>query len=223
MTVRGFFVVLAHTRPHRLMFLSGLGVAGSLLGAVVATFALASAVVAFEIWPSNPSSVELSSLTVAPPQQLKAARPALVLPAPTRTQAAGAPATATTARASGITIPRRSGGQTAAATATTDGSTAYDPGAPSTGEISGRPGSDTPGPAPAVPAEGPLTKVGGAVDNTTRSLGGTLRSTTDSLGKHLEPISPTLGKTVAKTGVSLAETVQNLGVIVAGLLGHRTR
>jgi hypothetical protein len=109
-------------------------------------------------------------------------------------------------------------GRTPGAVAGSGATTTYDSGAPSTSEVSGRPGSDTPGPAPS--GEGPLAKVGGTVDETTRSLGGSLRGVTDSLGRHLDPLSPTVGGTVRKAGDALANTVQGLGSAVAALLGH---
>lgn len=184
-------------------------------------FTVASAVVAFEVWPSDPSSVELSSLTVAPPQSRHAASPStpLVLPGPTRAQArTGRAPTRSAVVIAPSTRPQRRPAHPA--TGVAGGTTSYDSGAPSTGEISGRPGSDTPAPVPPAATEGPLAKVGATVDKTTRSLGRTLSATTDSLGKHLGPLSPTLGKTVAKAGASLAETVQDLGAVVAALLGH---
>ncbi|MDQ3677574.1 MAG: hypothetical protein M3401_12360, partial [Actinomycetota bacterium] len=48
------------------MLLSGFGVAGCVLGAVVAAFALASAVVGFGVWPGDPANVEQGALTVGP-------------------------------------------------------------------------------------------------------------------------------------------------------------
>jgi hypothetical protein len=198
------------------MVCSGFGVAGSVLGAVVAAFALASAIVAFGVWPAAPPSSDLAPLTVEPAKHAPTPRGrdgAIVLPAPGG--AAGtAVASSGSAGGAGDSSGRRRGGRRSRAGA----AGRFAPGAPDT-NVNGRPPDATP--APRKPgAAAPLAKVGGAVDHTTRSLGNGVAKVTADLGKGLAPLSPQLGAAVAKTGDALAKTVQDLGTAVAALLGY---
>lgn len=207
--------------PHWPLLLSGLGVAGSLLAAVVAAFALASAIVAFGVWPADPPSVGLSPLTVDPMQL--AQRPGridarLVLAGPDPAPAAAGAGVSAAGSGSVTAAQRRRAQQVVRGD-----SAAYAPGRPRTDDIAASPDDGPPTPVPRGPEGGALERLGGAVDGTTRTLARTLRSATGDLGTGIAPLSPALGATVAKTGEALATTVEGLGAAVAALLGHTPR
>jgi hypothetical protein len=213
------FLVLAASRPQRLMVLSGLGTAGSILGAVVAAFTLASAVVAFGVWPSDPPGVERTALTLSPVE----------VPARDRVDRKPLEVASTPSASTGAAAEAPAGGSGAAAGGQQErpaaGSGAGDSSPPSAGAPDGEargnaPVAKTPLPTTASADRGPLSGLGRTLDQTTSALGSTLRSVTGDLGNGLAPLSRGLGTIVVKAGDGLASTVEKLGAALAALLGH---
>ena len=200
---------------HRRSVLAGLGVAGSVLGAVVAAFALASAIVAFSVWPEDPIRSTPPAYTLDAPTVVERGRadPALVVPAPASTGA-----TTTSASAGRTTTGDRDDASPAAAGEAAQGASGgFDP-APAT---DGDGDSPVPPPPPVSPSdEDGLGQLGGAVDDTTSAVARSLRAVTGSLGDGLRPVSPLLDDAVTGLGAGLGTTVQNVGRALATLLGH---
>jgi len=206
---------------HRRSVLAGLGVAGSVLGAVVAAFALASAIVAFSVWPEDPIRSTPPAYTLDAPTVVERGRadPALVVPAPASTGATTTSASAGRTATGDRDAARRDGAPPAAAGLAAQGASGeFDPGAPAT---DGDADSPAPPPPPVSPSdEDGLGQLGGAVDGTTSAVARSLRAVTGSLGDGLRPVSPLLHVAVTGLGAGLGTTVQNVGRALAMLLGH---
>jgi hypothetical protein len=185
--------------------LSGLGVAGAVLAAVVVTFALASGIISYSLTAQEPLVPSSAALVLDPVSATALTRAPLVLPrsrgAATgriSARAAGVPAGARGAGASGSLAPSRAGRILGIQT----------PG--------GTQGSTTAGNPAAQPGTGTGRRpVGAALGDTTEAVG----ATTGSLGRGLHATAVQL-----KTGTHeiVRTAVGRVGAALAKLVGPQS-
>jgi hypothetical protein len=188
-------------RPQQTV-LSGLGVAGAVLAAVVVTFALASGIIAYKITTEAPLVPATSTLVLDP--QRSADRPAKPLVLRRRS---GRTPQRTAARVR--TVVRRGEVSGTTTPGSADASLSA-PVAPGPGSQGGGPGTSG-GPAEtARPVAG--ASVGSALELTTKAVG----ATTGSLGRRLEGIS---GNLDTQTRASVDTVLRRTAAAVARLLG----
>lgn len=204
----GTYVMQPLSRPQQ-SFLSGLGVAGAVLAAVVVTFALASGIVAYSLTSPDPIVTPTAQLVLDPSRPGKAADAPLVLDAAPAAQArerssAVAAAAAGTARRGVASNSLTTGGGGRGAGTTQDPVDAD--GAPLTGSV-----ADTTERA-REPVGDAIGTTGETVGATTSSLSRRLRETTGQVGARTERV-------VADTGDVLESVVGNTGSAVGRLLG----
>jgi hypothetical protein len=191
-------------RPQQTL-LSSIGVAGAVLAAVVATFALASGIVAYSLTSVDPLPRPSGTLVLAPIRAgVTTAKPLVLRRAPAATtQRPSAPAAGPVARVSAAKPDR------AALASARHGhgsrATTKPPAAGDGAAAPAQPSSDRPAPQPL------LAPVGDAVGAT----GQAVSATTDSLVRRLDPVAAAIG-TAADV---LRSTADGSGRAVGRLLG----
>jgi len=157
-------------RPQQTM-LSGLGVAGAVLAAVVVTYALASGIISYSLTAEEPLVPSSAALVLGPASATRLPRGPLVLP-----RSARAARARSAARAAGTAAAGRSGGASGSLSASRGGRVLgiQTPG--------GTQGSSTGGNPTTQPVAGIGSRpVGEALGDTTQAVG----ATTGSLGRGL--------------------------------------
>jgi hypothetical protein len=207
-------------RPPRTL-ISGLGVAGGVLAAVVMAFAVASGFVAYSLTSVDPLPRSSGALVLDPLRTgAVAAKPLVLRPAPAVTPRRRAAANAGAAR-SGVASARvrhtvadglspRAGRRTIAGAEPQRA-----------GDDAGRPA------APSQPApDHPLQPVGGAIGATGQAVGATadslanrLDTVTAAVGARTEPVATAVGAVADATTEALRTTVDRSGKVVGRLLG----
>jgi hypothetical protein len=167
-------------RPQQTV-LSGLGVAGAVLAAVVVTFTVASGLVAYSLTSDDPLAASSDALVLDQSRTAIAAARPLVLQA-TESRAARGRSSATAVAVAGAAANAR--GAAGSLSATHGGGRA---GAADTVD-STQATATGPGGQPAPPGEASRTPVGGALDDTTQAVG----ATTASLARRLEDVTATI-------------------------------
>jgi hypothetical protein len=194
--------------------MSGFGVAGSVLAAVVVAFTVASGMVAYSLTSVDPLPRSSGALVLDPLRtSVIAAKPLVLRPArPTAHRRASA---AAARRAPVATVPVRD---------TVAGALSLHPGPRSVAADDPQGGGDANRPAPsAQPAPERLLKpVGDAIEATGQAVG----ATTDSLAKvttavvaHTEPVASAVGAVADASVQALRATVDRSGKVVGRLLG----
>ncbi len=161
-------------RPQQSM-LSGLGVAGSVLAAVVVTFALASGIVAYRLTSDDPLARASGTLVLGPQRTDAITRSPLVL------------------RKAVATSPR--GRDTAAGAATPGGGAAGSLTSAGTGRVDASPqgggeAAKTPSQSAAPTGVGARTPVGHTLDTTSQAVS----ATTESLARRLHDVTGQLAE-----------------------------
>lgn len=207
-------------RPPRTL-ISGLGVAGAVLAAVVMAFAVASGFVAYNLTSVDPLPRSSGALVLEPLRTgAVAAEPLVLRPAPAPTARRRAAANGGAAR-SGVASARVR--ETVA-----DGLSPRAARRSSAGADPQRAGDDASRPAaPAQPAPAHLLQpvhdavgaTGQAVGATTDSLANRLDTVTAAVGAHTEPVATTVGAVADATTKALRTTVDRSGKVVGRLLG----
>jgi hypothetical protein len=207
--------------------LAGFGVAGLMLAAVTTAFAVASAIIAFGVWPQQDTgSAPNGALTLDPPLQpghrrAERAERSVVLRAAAQR---GGPAVAAGSAAAAAVRPSAA---RRAASSTRRGATASIVGRASTvgpggaGSASDAFTLPSPTSAPAARRESPLGQVGAALEKTTGSTGRSLESVSDGLAAAVQSVSPQLAATLQPLGHGLAHAVETLGAALGAALGHK--
>lgn len=196
---------------HRLQqtMLSGLGVAGSVLAAVLVTFTIVSGIVAYR-WTSAETSSPATGALVLDPLRVDARSDGpLVL---------ARPAGARTSRSSGS---RPAGARATGASATVAGSGRgrAEPSRAPKGTGAGSDGAQdaapaTAGPAAPRPSRGPVAD---AIDGTSQAVS----ATTGSLSRRLDAVATGLQTTAAQTRAAVREAVSRTNSLLAHLRGAR--
>lgn len=200
-------------RPPRTL-ISGLGVAGAVLAAVVVAFAAASGIVAYSLTSVDPLPRADSALVLDPLRTDAPVAKSLVLrPAPTTRRRAVASA--------GVA---RSGVAGARAQRTVDDELSPSAGRRSPAGSVPQPGGGGSTDRPAAPADADaaqpapdplLQPVGDAIGATGEAVG----ATTDSLARRLDTVTATVGAVTDATADTLRTTADRSGKVVGRLLG----
>jgi hypothetical protein len=188
--------------------ISGIGVAGAVLAAVVVTFALVSGFVAFSLTSVDQLPRSSEALVLRPLRTGSVAAKPLVLrrahaPAPQRRSAPPATAAATERVAAGTRVP-------AVAALSPQAEHGSRP-TPAPQQHAGDGAAPSAHPAP----DRLLQPVGDAVGATGQAVG----ATTESLARRLDTVAATAGAAVAETHDVLRTTVDRSGRVVGRLLG----
>jgi hypothetical protein len=198
---------------------AGLGTTGSMIAGAICVFALASAVVAFNGWPSS-SANRNSTMFVAQRSWDLAGLKAVA--------ASAAPAAATV-------VPTPQGPVVAQAFSTSPGTPASSSSSsappanssfrsttisrPLTPEIS-TPDSAFP-PLPELPdVSNTTSEVASTVSGTTGSVGKVVQGTTQTVGNVVNGVSKPAGQAVSNVGKTVGQVAQGAGSLVSGLLHH---
>lgn len=181
-------------RPQQSM-LSGLGVAGAVLAAIVVTFTLASGIVAYSLTSDDPLTPSSDALVLDSPRSADLAKTPIVL------RRADASGTRRGSSALAATTAGSAGNGLAHGSLTADrGRGGSDPGTRDRGtDLPAADAGDQP-----LPISGPPRRpVGEALGDTTQAVG----VTTDSLTRRLQAVSTTLQPVSAGTREALRTTV----------------
>jgi hypothetical protein len=206
-------------RPPRTL-ISGLGVAGAVLAAVVMAFAVASGFVAYNLTSVDPLPRSSGALVLDPLRTgAVAAKPLVLRPAPTPAARRRAAANARAAR-SGVASAR-------VRDTVADGLSPRAGRRASAGAEPQRAGDAERPAAPAQPAPDHLLQpvgdavgaTGQAVGATTDSLANRLDTVTAAVGARTEPAATTVGAVADATTDALRTTVDRSGKVVGRLLG----
>lgn len=207
MTPSGTYVFMQPLSRPQQTVLSGLGVAGAVLAAVVVTFAVASGIVAYSLTSADPIAAPATELVLNPLRPGQTATAPLVLrtaaPAPRRRSSDRAAATTAAAdrRAAHGSLTTQDGGR----------EVADDPHGHSTGAEPGDQTSSRPPARELAPVNDAVGATGDAVDATTGPLARRLRATVEQLGTRTE-------RTVTETRDVLENAAGNSGRAVGRLL-----
>jgi hypothetical protein len=188
--------------------LSGLGVAGAVLAAIVLTFTLASGIVAYSLTSSDPLTPSSNALVLDSRTAKLATKPLVLHRADATATGARKRSTALAAAAAGgagqgvargsLTADRARGGS--------------NPGAPNSGGEASTP--DTAGQPGAVSA--PKKPVGAKLNDTTQAVG----ASTDSLARHLRAVTAELAARTQPLADGTRDSVRNTVGTTTGTLAR---
>jgi hypothetical protein len=204
--------------------IAGFGTTGSLVAAVACVFVVASAVVAFNGWPSLGIGDRIDSLFVKD-------RPAVAFDAPGPQVVAGAASAAAGTVAAAPTGPviagRGIGGGPVGPGTNGSPRDGRAPGSGTSGDVQasvtptgGGSGSGGDTSRPGLPdTSGATRAVGGAVQTTTHTAGDAVSGTINPVGQSVGSVNPPLGNTLSQTGGNIGTTVKGVGDSANTLLG----
>ena len=200
--------------------IAGFGTTGTLVAAAACVFVVASAVVAFNGWPSGIGD-RIDSLFVKDQPAVPFDSPGPQVVASAATAAAG---TVTAVPTGPVVAGPGSGGGRVRPGANGSPRGGAAPGSGTSGDVpaggtttaAGSGGGGGTG-LPGVPDPGGATSgVGGAVQNTTHDVGGAVSNTTNQVGQTVGGVNQPLGNTVIQTGSNVQNTVTGLGNSLPG-------
>ncbi|MDX6697117.1 MAG: hypothetical protein QOE65_514 [Solirubrobacteraceae bacterium] len=202
-------------------FIAGVGTTGSLVAAAACVFLVASAVIAFNGWPSTGFADRIDSVFVndAPPVAWdQPGTQAVATGAGTAAGAVGATAAGPTFGAPGVVLGPNGTAVRGGPIRLPDG-TIVNPGpiaAAGPGGVIGAPGSGGGNPIQ-IPQTGGLQRtLGDTVRQTGTGVGQTVRDTTRGVGNA---VGGPAGDTVNRTGNAVGNTVDNVSNTAGSLLG----